>query len=559
MLAPACGSGGDNGGSDADGVNDTGGTTGDTEDSDGADSGTGPGGTGSETSGGGGTGEGESSTGTGGEDVDPPLQELIAVERDSLTDEELTLFASLQGILSNTSAVQPFLVERENPESSYAFFLDDIRDNHGVPYTDEVDVWNLVERFAPDLDGYILYEAGDSSINVASSLAGVLNALAVDVTLEGQAQAAGLEMVLDVRGRDEDWCGANYWDQLNHGLIVEAKEEIAYELRDFAAKHRAMVFFDGTQNSGWRTGLMGAMDPDATILGWGQVEGSEDGFIINSGRAGVHYLPADWASNLSVLSEFSGRDQYVQQTHDEPEFEENVHYVTFIVSDGDNLQWTINRGENDRWWGSPHRGEFDVGWTFPPHLMTYAPTIMDWHYDTASTGTGRDNFVAGPSGGGFFFAGDYPVEEHELHMVELNEMMGRADLNSVVLLGYNHWTDDAMFTRYLEQPNIDGLFYFEWYSFGLSTHGRTIKWYEGKPVFSGSVKLFERIEEATTVINGGGTDVRSDEGYSVVYANAWEPNIMDNIATVIEGLDPHVRVVTPEEMIKIATNFVEPS
>lgn len=386
-LAGACSSGDGAGVPDSDGV--TSGSAGDGATT-GGDTSDGTGGTGGDTD----TGtDSETGTGTAGEDIDPPLAEIIAVDRDTLTDEELTLFASLQGILANTSSVQPYLVQREAEGSSYGFFLDDIRDNYGIPYSDENDLWTLVERFAPRLDGYVLYGAGDSSINVASSLAGVLNAVAVEETLEGQAQAAGLQMVLDVRGRDEDWAGSNYWDELNHSVIVEVKEEIAYELRDFAAKHRAMVFFDGTQNSPWRTGLMGAMDPNATILGWGQVEGSEDGFIINSGRAGVHYLPADWASNLSVLGEIEAREQYTQNTHDEPTYEEDVHYVTFIVSDGDNLQWTINRGVDERWWGNPSRGTFDIGWTFPPHLMTYAPTIMNWHYDTLSAGEGRDNLV----------------------------------------------------------------------------------------------------------------------------------------------------------------------
>jgi hypothetical protein len=113
--------------------------------------------------------------------------------------------------------------------------------------------------------------------------------------------------------------------------------------------------------------------------------------------------------------------------------------------------------------------------------------------------------------------------------------------------------------RYTAQPNVDGVFYFEWYDFGLDTHGRTIKWIDGKPVFSGGAKLFEQSSQLVDEINTASTDVSTDDAYTVVYVHAWqEPNIMDIVADVVQSLDADVRVVSPEEIIKLAVHFCAP-
>lgn len=482
-----------------------------------------------------------------------PPTHLRIISLDDMTPSEQTMIASLQGILSRTSTTQIYVSGTE----AYQLHLDVLRDDHGVAYTAASGPWSLVNEFAAHVDGYILYtvDDGDGSINAASSLAGLLNALPVTASLEASARERGLSMVADVRGRDEDWILDNYWEQLNHRLIIEAAESIPYHLRDLAAKERAMVFFDGTQDSPWRTRLMARMEDDAVVMGWGKIDGSENGFIRNSGTQGVHYIPSDWARNLSVFGGFEPRSAYRQKTHDEPEYEEDVHYVAFVISDGDNMQWTMNRGMSPRWWGNAARGEFDVGWTFPPHLMELAPTIMDWHYDTASAGPGRDNFVVGPSGMGFFFPSDYPDAELDLHLGRLDRFMAAADMSSVVVLGYDSWSEDSLWEKYLAQPHVGAVLYFEWARFGLNTHGRTIKWFHGKPLISAGGKLFERHAEFVADINQASTDVYTDDAYTVVYVHAWEPNIMDSLSLVVEQLDDDVRVVTPEELVKLVLRF----
>src|SRR6185369_200243 len=81
--------------------------------------------------------------------------------------------------------------------------------------------WELVDRYAKRgiIKGYILYRLDqsrgesntyrpgmDGSVNVASSLAGLLDGIIVDEGLEKEAQAHGLTLLLDVREKTQKWC-----------------------------------------------------------------------------------------------------------------------------------------------------------------------------------------------------------------------------------------------------------------------------------------------------------------------------------------------------------------
>ena len=57
--------------------------------------------------------------------------------------------------------------------------------------------------------------------------------------------------------------------------------------------------------------------------------------------------------------------------------EDGVHYVTFIVSDGDNMQWLL--GSNftmKNWFGSRYRGNFNLGWSISPSIYNLAPQFL---------------------------------------------------------------------------------------------------------------------------------------------------------------------------------------
>ncbi len=142
---------------------------------------------------------------------------LKVIDRANLTVKERPMIAALQGIVANKTSNQIYITDSTmrdgeyQDEDAYLRWLNDLRDNYSVSYTTTTNAWSLVDQYKNHLDGYILYKDGDSSLNVASSLAGILNAIPVEETLESTVTGYGLTKVIDVRGKDEAWCKDNYW------------------------------------------------------------------------------------------------------------------------------------------------------------------------------------------------------------------------------------------------------------------------------------------------------------------------------------------------------------
>lgn len=158
------------------------------------------------------------------------------------------------------------------------------------------------------------------------------------------------------------------------------------------------------------------------VLGWGP---SEIGVVEALAARGIAIHASDWAVNLPSYASFHA--PVLQQRRPPPAANAAVspqgkHTVTFLLSDGDNLQarasqlihvcdrsrffplqWLVGGNFasplND-WWGSSSRGSVAIGWTMSPAMAEVAPSILQRFYAEA---TASDNFIAGPSGVAYTF------------------------------------------------------------------------------------------------------------------------------------------------------------
>ena len=115
-------------------------------------------------------------------------------------------------------------------------------------------------------------------------------------------------------------------------------------------------------------------------LGWGPDEFTN---VSTASKYGVSMVAADWSYNLTVLSAFPSLPITQKASMNIPK-EKNVHYVTFIMSDGDNQQWNLGTNYGSpKWYGSPYRGKFNLGWSISPSLYYLAPTVFNLYYKNA--------------------------------------------------------------------------------------------------------------------------------------------------------------------------------
>src|SRR5262249_31365623 len=150
------------------------------------------------------------------------------------------------------------------------------------------------------LKGYVLFDVAQDSENVATSLAGVLEAIAVDPASEPRARAHGLSLLLDARGLDEKWCRANYPNAFNRDVVCEQLEVTSGLMRDLGVYQRALTYFD--HNSSMRTDVARSCNVGARVYGWGGND-SEAQFFAGVSKGGGVPVVANTSANLSVLSQ----------------------------------------------------------------------------------------------------------------------------------------------------------------------------------------------------------------------------------------------------------------
>ncbi len=481
------------------------------------------------------------------------LVSLVTIEENNLgSPAQRVMMATLQGLVARQSSEQIYIL---GGQPGYKLWLEHLQSEYGISNRVSTDPWALLDQFKQLTRGYVLYDSASNSnsLSAATSLGGSLTAIAVDASIEATVRSHGItNRIADVRARSEAWVWTTYRSQLSSGVAVEQKESVSANLRDYAVMANAFTFHE--DNLSFRASIMSQLAPDAACFG-GDYSAGEDVMVRDSSSNGVYMVGADWALSLSTLS--SVRDDALNQRARPPELppETNVHYVTFVFTDGDNVQW--NLGDLAGYYHHPARGTFNMGWSISPALVDIAPSVLRWYYDHASDGMHRDYFTVGTSGIGYFYPSKYPPAELDAHVRKLNEMMERGDLSIVHVNDFNSFGRMDLWNKYLTQPAIDALFYIE-YSRYDATEGALQFSTNGRPVIGARDLLWGGTEEEKELIghlNSYPRDPSIAAGYTLVEAHVWSKNLT-NVQNVVTNLAPQVRVVTPDTFVRLIRNNV---
>jgi hypothetical protein len=183
-----------------------------------------------------------------------------------------------------------------------------------------------------------VYKLGTDSTNVATSLCGPKQAVAVDESILEKAQAEGLDVLLDVRDYDELQAFEEYKALFSRGVLIEQDEDKNAHLRDFAVSRNAFVFF-GVASEAYAL-FASELGADPLVFGWG---GDEHRWVLDVSKIGGAGIPADWSRNLSVLSRLPVEIPPRPRRYPEPA-KEGERIVAFVMSDG---AITFNGWEED--------------------------------------------------------------------------------------------------------------------------------------------------------------------------------------------------------------------
>lgn len=338
-----------------------------------------------------------------------PVLDLIKLRQNSPdAAAEMYLFASLKGLVNR---IKPRIFSYEgnaSGEGPYTWLQ-----SLDLKWSEPADKWDLITKYRKEVSGLIVYDTAQiHTVNLATVLAKSKGALIASPLLLSKLTAPpyNLPVLVDLRGKFVSKLEVyqllydTYWPQVDHRLLIGLNPNAhKAALREYAVALGAAVVWLDPKVSGESELLdkfLSSMSPGASFMGWWPEEAPG---ITRASKYGIATIASDWCFNLTVFSGTS-RIIHIKPIPPKPVLRNKI-YVAFILSDGDNLQFTEHLMR--KLWNNPDRGKVPMGWTVSPAMLDAMPGVLNYY---SQTSTSNDNLISGPSGYGYTYPNTWSDE-----------------------------------------------------------------------------------------------------------------------------------------------------
>lgn len=503
----------------------------------------------------------------------PPLaDELYIIDGSQIKSGEYHTVLSLQGLV-NKEKVRLFVVNGWMA-NRYLEYIEK-SGTRLIRTNEQGQKWNLallIEKFKNCItdSGYVLYRETEfaEGLNTACNYAAVKGWLPIPTELKDFAEACGLKLMKDISNEEYDFeflekFFDKYCDEFSDKGIVHIKSAAA-GLRDFAIQQGMYICYTQGDSKGNRflKKVLNKTADNGVILGWCE---NEKHFVEFISKLGYSIIPADHSFNLSVLNSFSC-DFPVQKAQPKINPDPEKHYISLIISDGDNVQWVTN-GASEYTRCLNLERDYPVTWGFPCVCRDICPATANYEFSAADD---KISFIAGPSGIGYALPSAYEEKSMDAYTTQTAAAMLKSGMRVVTIL------DDkpsaiktASFVRkfdyYSRFDNIDGGIIFldphlyesgngkVWFSNGkpFLTIKKTLNSSEG---YEGVTD--EWIKQQADEINAYAADNSSVNGYSAICVHAWSVT-PENLHKLVNLLDDHIEIVSTEQLLQMVKENVK--
>ena len=293
--------------------------------------------------------------------------------------------------------------------------------------------------FRSSIQGMIIYDPNFvDSINIATTMASQYDCIVVSPGLAADLQQPfNLPVHTDLRNQHwssrsqaYDWARQNLLAGVSSHAVA-GLNPTTIALRSFLVANRIFVYWLDSTNAAEQSLMVQiykAFAPEAVHLGWFLDESS--GVKLTS-KAALPVLATDLFSNLEVWTSVPNTGSIAQANPVGPagSIESSKVYVSFTMSDGDNLQYIQHRMLH--LWQDPTRGSFPLGWTISPVLSQAAPAMAAYY---AGTATAHDELIAGPSGAGYMYPSQWPQQQFSSFLQRTGQLMRTMNLATLEVL-----------------------------------------------------------------------------------------------------------------------------
>jgi hypothetical protein len=427
----------------------------------------------------------------------------------------------------------------------------------------------LLNVYRSSVKGLIVYDPDMlDSVNIATTLAGIRDAVVVSPRQAQQLQPHKLPVLADLRIyrwknrlQAYRWATRNLLRETSPALIAGMRPTIPGSLRSYLVANRVFVYWLNPRfalpdpANGWTTErclmkhILRSFVPGTPHLGWFIDEAHG---VSLASRAALPVLPSDYFYNMEVwASGFMGEGRPGSPHPGSPsaDFDPKI-YVSFTMSDGDNLQFSQHRMYH--LWQDPARGTVPLAWTISPALPEAAPALADYYMRTA---TPRDELIAGPSGAGYVLPSLWPDKQLPAYLHLTGTLMQRMRLTTVEVLdrpstiaaigmasvSISRQSWQAAYAKTLAPFGLRGI---------LSGDARKQSdWniIEGVPIIQ-NLGLTSSIQMALDLIKRNTPAQITRPHYLSLYMLAWNTTPSD-VKTIARSLDSRYEVVTPGALL----------
>ena len=402
---------------------------------------------------------------------------LYPVNIQNMSNTDMVLLTTLQGIVAKESSTQIYLYKTqvddyyppdvENTDelrtSSLLMkhYLTEVKNPPlSVASDPKTQVIDIVKDFKTYVSGYIVYNGFDITLNMAVTLCGIKNAIPLpkdDISIAQQLGLSEIDSVLSISSYTDFM--DKYDNELNKSFVVDLAPTLAGGPKDYATMLNGMIFYISPYYFDVTPILNG--DNAIPIFGWGQnLYWTEHHYVYGASATGNFLVASDTSLNLSLLSSSDSVPLPVPQNNDPPiAYDSSKIYMTFIMSDGDNLQLMTNNMNSKVWYGSPYRGKFPVGWTMPPAMYYLEPDVWNFYIRNA---TENDEFLLGPSTIGYVLGEiDQKPLKFTYQLNAMTDVIWATGIKTVLVFGddvdQNDWSNYTYLGNIIDK--FDGLFY----------------------------------------------------------------------------------------------------
>lgn len=508
-------------------------------------------------------------------DVKPLADEIVVIN--GLSKDERAAVQCLQGLVGRTEASifinlnSQTSAELKDLEAAGSTIL--YKDENGSNW----DLTSLINRYSEHIadKGYVLYSDADThaQINLAFNYATVYGWLAVPVSAEAKAIAAGLEKKADLSTTVLDFTHErDFYDEHKDVFRKDCLVHLysfASGLRDLAVQQKIFITYvedDDYVARAYRDKLYSELEPASMILGWCKYEIKHTEC---AGRFGHYVIPSDHSFNMSVLTcNRIETGKIGNQNVTAPKLDPTKHYVAIVWSDGDNAQWISNGFSEFHTWQS-YDIDIPVTWTFAPQMYKFSSTSIKKALDNKDP---EDSFITGPSGAGYARISMMSASEVKAYSDFTAAAMLESGISTITLLDeINTEADYASYANKLEYfaryDNITGGILQidpDYYTNGYGAGRGRVFFANDKPFVSVGYSLWhpegdaneEWLKEQADVINSYPADITTINGYTVINVHPWSVSPED-LAYFVSQLDDGIEVIPADELIAAVAENVE--